>query len=173
MTVNEMKELLLRKVNETEAQMKSAKNGDKLQIKTAITYMDSKCNESSEYAPGVHTMLLGTVFVRSAENNADEDPEFSYSIAAVINQKGEVEEDNLESEYLEFDSRVFDFVRRLGNATNIEALITAEHDMIEDESKDMVQRVEDRLNKLKRRGIYVVLAIGAMLLITAIVRIFI
>ena len=169
MTISEMQDILKKKMLDTKAMLESADNGNKLMLKAAISFMDKNCNEAQEFVMGTHTMLLGTIFVRSLENSSDEDPEFSYSIAAMIDQNGEIDESLMENEYLEFDSRVYDFIKRLKNCTNIESLITSEAAMIEEDSKNMMRMVEDRLNNLKKGGFWVTVAICLLMLaITAI-----
>ena len=170
MNIEEIRKILEDKIKETRLQLESAENGDKLAVRTSLSYMDNKCNESEVFIKGTHTMLLGTIFVRSAENPGDEDPEFSYSIASIINADGTIDESGLENEYLEFDSRVIDFIARLKNCTNVEALIAAETALIEEDSKSLRRMVEDRLEKLKRKGIIAGVAVLAIMLALTILK---
>lgn len=173
MNIEEMRKILEEKIKETKEQLEGAEGGSALAVKTSLSFMDNKCNEATDFIKGVHTMMLGTVFVRSAENQGDEDPEFSYSIAALINADGTVSEEGLEKEYLEFDSRVLDFISRLKNCTNVDALIASECALIEEDSKTLMRMVEDRVEKLKKKGIIAAVAILAILLVLTILKVFI
>ncbi len=166
MTQLEAKELFESKLSETKAMLERAKNGDKLSIETSVTYMNERYDESPEFIQGKSTSMLANLRVRAAGHLEDEDPEFYYTIAAELKGNEILQPSKLESEYLDFDSRVMEFSKKLEASDNVEALIDSECAEIEKEGKELVAKMEASLNALKKRG---VIAVGAVLAILALI----
>ncbi len=171
MTLNEAKEILEAKIIETKKIIEETPNGDKLLIKTSITYMDSSLNESDEFEAGKSSSILANVIIRDAEHQAEEDPEFYYTIATNIKGEEILDPSKLEKEYLEFDSRVIEFTDKLKKTSDTAALVAKECANIEEEGRQMVAKFEASLKALKKRGIIGALLLAGLLAIIIVLKI--
>ncbi len=171
MILNEAKEILTAKINEAKRLIENTPGGEKLFIKTSITYMNSSLDESDEFSAGKSTAILANLIIKDSEHQGDEDPEFYYTIAT--NMKGEeiIDPEKLEKEYLDFDSRVLEFIEKLKNTDNTAELVSKECAVIEEEGRQMVAKFEASIKTMKKRAVIGVFAVAALFIIVLVLKI--
>ncbi len=172
MTLNEAKKLLERKINETKTIIENAPNGDKLYIRTSITYMNSALGESADYSSGRSTAILANLIVRAAGKFDEEDHEFYYTIATNIKDEEILDPSKLEKEYLDFDSRVIEFLDKLKETEDAEALVAEECRLIEEEGRQLVAKFEASLKAMKKGGLIATFALLAIIVIIFTIKAF-
>ena len=172
MTHTEVRELFLKKLDDAQSSIESAKNAEALTVNTSISYVNDKYEESTEYDEKGSTSIIGSIEIKISGCDGEDAPFVSIGMIADLN-RGRIKSDaELADSLDEFDDAISEFAVGLSSAESVEEFITAESKKLDEENERIVKELEEKLAKINKFMKIGTFALIGLLIITFALKLF-
>ena len=161
-------ELLGEVLATTKEKILAAKGGDTLTVLTDVSYVDRSLGESKIFIAGKTNAIFASVTVYIKGKESDEDPAYGYTMMIDLEKKDLLPMDQFEAEKNEFVADTDRFIALIAESDDIPAVIKAESEAAEEETKAIMEKFNADMKKIKiatRIAIGVAIALGIFVLI--------